>query len=164
MTGAAKGDFVKASVSVPLPPERTFGVFTAEIDRWWRRGPRFRNGHGDRGLIHLEPRLDGRVFESWCDGGEEHAFEIGRIVSWEPPLALAFTWRASNFNASELTLVEVSFERLGDMTVVTVVHSGWASIREDHPVRHGLTILEFQRMSGMWWGDLLSSLRHCAIH
>ena len=159
----AKGDFVKASVSVPLPRERACALFTGEIDGWWRRGPRYRNGAGDGGLVHLEPRLDGRVLESWREGGEERAFEVGRITAWEPPAALAFTWRASNFANGDLTLVEVSFESLAGATMVTVVHRGWSSIRADHPVRHGLPVAGFQRLIGGWWGEQLSSLRYSAV-
>jgi uncharacterized protein YndB with AHSA1/START domain len=39
----------------------------------------------------------------------EQAFEIGRILVWEPPHRLLFEWRASNFTAAEHTEVEVRF-------------------------------------------------------
>lgn len=160
---AAKGDFVKASVSVPLARARTFDLFTREIDSWWRRGPKYRNAGSDSGLVHLEPRLGGRVFESWGEGADERAFEIGRITAWEPPKALAFTWRASNFAPDETTLVEILFEDLGEATMVTVIHRGWSSIAEGHPARHGLGVAAFQRLLGTWWGDQLSSMRRVAL-
>jgi hypothetical protein len=45
---------------------------------------------------------------------------------------------------------------------VTVTHRGWASLRPDHPVRHGHEVPAFIRMMGLWWGDLLTSLREHA--
>ncbi len=43
--------------------------------------------------------------------------------------------------------------------MVRVEHSGWNTLPDDHPARHGLTGAEFSRMIGMWWGDLARSLR-----
>lgn len=158
MTGPP-GDFVKAVVSIRLPRERTFELFTQQIDRWWRRGPKFRASGMNRGLICIEPFVGGRIFESWNDGADESAFEIGRVLDWEPFDRLAFSWRGPNFAPRENTHVEVIFEAVGDATRVTVIHSGWAAIRPDHPARHGLDIPAFQRMLGMWWGDQLGHLR-----
>lgn len=160
---ATKGDFVKASISIRRPQQQVFDLFTTRIDTWWRRGPRYRNSGATVGLIHIEPGLDGRLFESWSDGDAERAFEIGRVTSWQPHRTFAFTWRNSNFSNDEVTHVEVSFEDLGETTMITVVHSGWATIREDHPARHGLSIMAFQRLIGMWWGDQLTSLRRLTL-
>ena len=33
------------------------------------------------------------------------------------------------------------------------------SPRPDHPVRHGLVDAAFLRMMGLWWGELLTSMR-----
>jgi len=44
-------------------------------------------------------------------------------------------------------------------TLVTVTHRGFASLRPDHPVRHGEEVPAFIRMMALWWGDLLTSLR-----
>src|SRR5882724_513481 len=100
------GDSARVTVGVALPPPEAFRIFTEEIELWWRRGPRFRSAPGDSGLIALEPRLDGRVFESYTVNAREHVVEIGRIRVWEPPRRLLFDWRASNFAAAEHTEVE----------------------------------------------------------
>jgi uncharacterized protein YndB with AHSA1/START domain len=163
VSGAARlpGDQATVTVTVALNPEETFRVFTAEIDLWWRRGPRFRNIGGDRGIICIEPRAGGRVFESiGADvGAGETVFEIGRIKIWEPPRRLLFDWRNSNFAAGEHTEVEVVFEPAKSGTRVTVVHRGWAQIRPDHPARHALQGPAFTRMIGLWWADQMTSLR-----
>jgi uncharacterized protein YndB with AHSA1/START domain len=153
------GDAVRATVFVALPPAAAFDVFTREVDLWWRRGVRFRNAPGDAGIVLIEPRLDGRLFESYGSGGDERVIEIGRVTTWEPPHRLVLTWRNATFAPHERTEVEVEFRAARDGTDVAVTHRGWAAIRADHPARHGLAVAEFQRMMGSWWGDQLTSLR-----
>jgi hypothetical protein len=34
-----------------------------------------------------------------------------------------------------------------------------SALRADHPARHGLADAEFCRMIGLWWGEIVSSLR-----
>ena len=149
------GDQASATVSIAVAPAEAFAIFTEQIDAWWRRGPRFRNAPGDRGFIRIEPGVGGRVFESFDD----RVVEVGRATVWDPPRRLVFEWRASNFAPAEKTEVEVRFEPSASGTRVTVVHRGWAALRPDHPVRHGMATPEFVRMIGMWWGDLLTAMR-----
>ena len=152
-------DQTKVSVRVAVSPSVAFQIFTEEIDLWWRRGLRFRIAGKNRGIIHLEPRLGGRLFESVETRAGTKVFDTGRITSWEPPDRLVFEWRAVNFAPAEKTEVEVTFEPLADGTMVTVLHRGWSAIRDDHPVRHGLVGPDFLRMNGLWWGDLMTSFR-----
>ena len=159
MRSAVPGDQVKVSVSVAVEPSVAFQVFTEEIDLWWRSGLRFRVAGKNRGIIHLEPRVGGRLFESFETNAGTRVFETGKVTAWEPPARLVFEWRGVNFAPGENTEVEVTFEPSGDETLVTVVHRGWSAIRGDHPVRHGLDVAGFLRMNGLWWGDLMSSFR-----
>jgi uncharacterized protein YndB with AHSA1/START domain len=158
------GDRARAMATVAVAPEAAFRLFTEQMDLWWRRGRRYRVAPGDRGLMAMEPGIGGRVFESWHDeGGVERVREIGRVQVWEPPQRLVFSWRAANFASGESTEVEVLFTPMASgHTQVSVEHRGWASIRPDHPVRHGEEVARFIRTMGMWWGDLISSLRLCA--
>ena len=55
------GDRVSTSVFVDAPPDIAFEVFTAQIDRWWRHGMKFRTGGRSVSVLHLEPRLGGRT-------------------------------------------------------------------------------------------------------
>jgi uncharacterized protein YndB with AHSA1/START domain len=154
------GDQARVSVAVAVPPARAFEIFTAEIDRWWRRGARFRHAGQRAGIIHLEPCVGGRLFES-IEGADavEHVVEVGRVRVWQPPELLAFSWRNANFAAGESTDVEVAFAATASGTMVTVTHRGWAALRADHPARHGLQGVAFSRMIGLWWGDQVQSLR-----
>jgi uncharacterized protein YndB with AHSA1/START domain len=165
-------------VLVRVPPADAFTLFTSRIDAWWRRGARFRHaGASASALIHLEPRLGGRLFESFAvggagagagadgggggGGGEERVVEVGRVLVWEPPRQLVFSWRNAAFTPEQTTTVEVNFDAAagGGATQVSVVHRGWDGIPPDHPVRHGLGTAAFLRMMGLWWGEQLASLR-----
>jgi uncharacterized protein YndB with AHSA1/START domain len=156
------GDRARVSVLVAVPPEVAFRVFTEDIDQWWRRGPAYRAA-GTRGVLHLEPHVGGRLFESFEVHGTTKVLETGRITTWEPPGRLAFDWRSVTFApADQSTQVEVVFEPRPSGTFVTLTHSGWAAIRPDHPVRHGEDTEAFVRTLGLWWGALLTSLRQRA--
>ena len=157
------GDSARISVTVALPPPLAFEIFTEEIDRWWRRGIKFRHAGARRGFLRIEPEVGGRLFES-IDGDEgPHVVEVGRVCVWEPPQRLSFTWRNANFAAHEQTQVDVEFAPSTAGTLVTVTHRGLAALRPDHPARHGLQGGEFSRMIGLWWGEQMSSLREVCV-
>ncbi|MCB9761645.1 MAG: SRPBCC domain-containing protein [Alphaproteobacteria bacterium] len=157
-------DAVRVSVRVKVPPARAFRLFTEEIDRWWRRGPRFRGSGARWGVLHLEPFVGGRLYESVAQGERTVVLETGRVTAWEPPHRLVLDWRNLNFREGEVTEIEVTFAPQGEDTLVTVVHRGWEAIRADHPARHGLDPRAFCRMMGLWWGDLMTALReHAAL-
>ncbi len=153
------GDAVRVTVGVDVPPDEAFVVFTEQVDRWWRRGRRFRNAPGTSGVIRIEPGVGGRLFESFDTEAGERVVEIGRTLVWDPPHRLVLEWRNATFAPHERTEVEVWFEPSARGTKVVLEHRGWASIRPDHPVRHGLDPTGFGRMMGMWWGDQLTGWR-----
>jgi uncharacterized protein YndB with AHSA1/START domain len=153
------GDQARAQVLVRVAPEVAFRVFHQEIDQWWRRGLAYRVSGRGRGVLHLEPGVGGRLFESIERSGGTRVVESGRVTAWEPPSRLVFEWCAVNFAAGEKTEVEVTFAPSSSGTLVTVTHRGWSRIRPDHPARHGLEVPAFVRMMGMWWGDLVTALR-----
>jgi uncharacterized protein YndB with AHSA1/START domain len=159
---AAAQDQVRVSVLVHVEPAHAFRLFTEQIDTWWRRGLKYRVAGKRQGIIALEPRVGGRLFESYDAGGETRVVVSGTVTAWDPPGRLVFEWRAANFAPSDSTEVEVLFERENTSTRVTVTHRGWSKIRPDHPARHGLAPAAFLRMMGLWWADLLSSAREHA--
>jgi uncharacterized protein YndB with AHSA1/START domain len=156
MTPSKPGDRIKVSVFVAVPPAAAFAAFTEQIDQWWRRGPAYRIAGRSPGAMHLEPRLGGRIFETYSDGDERH--EVGAITAWQPPDHFAFTWRSITFTRGETTQVEVTFRPRRGGTDVALEHSGWTAIPDDHPVRHGQVGSAFLGGIGRWWADLLTSL------
>jgi uncharacterized protein YndB with AHSA1/START domain len=153
------GDRAKISVAVAIAPSLAFEIFTSDIDRWWRRGRKFRHSESRSALLRIEPAVGGRLFESFEKDGGAHVVEVGRVRVWEPPKRLCFSWRNATFAAYEHTEVQVEFAPTPTGTLVTVTHSGLSALRADHPARHGLQGAEFSRMMGLWWGEQLSSLR-----
>lgn len=154
-----RGDQVRATISVAIPQDVAFEIFTNEIDRWWRKGPRFRQSGMSAGMIRLEAGVGGRLFESVESAGVERVFVVGRVRAWEPPSRLVFTWKNEVFAPDEDTEVEVTFAPTARGTLVTVTHRGWAAIRPDHPARHSMPVDAFIRSLGTWWGDQMSSMR-----
>ena len=156
---APAGNQVRVTLSVAVPQALAFEIFTNEIDRWWIKGPKYRESGMRSGLLRLEPHVGGRLFESIESDGTERVFEVGRVQAWEPPSRVVFTWRNGTFTPAEITEVEVTFDSTSTGTLVTVVHRGWAGLRPDHPARHGMPVAAFVRSVGRWWGDQMTSLR-----
>ena len=93
------------------------------------------------------------------DAAAAEPFEVGRVLVWEPPDRLVFEWRLRSFLPGERTEVEVRFEEAPEGTRVRVEHRGWDSLRADHPARFGYTGLAFADIVGLWWADLLVSIK-----
>jgi uncharacterized protein YndB with AHSA1/START domain len=111
-------------VTVDASPDDAFRIFTDEIGLWWRRDTPYWNDR-DRALsIRVEPGVGGRFLEVY-DLETETGFEVGRVTVWEPGRCLAFTWISAGWPEGVNTDVEVTFESIGDQTVVTLRHSGF---------------------------------------
>jgi uncharacterized protein YndB with AHSA1/START domain len=150
-------DVVSVTTQVSVDPRTAFRVFTEVIDEWWRHGPRYRFRPGREGVMRFEPRVGGRLLEVYDDEGDH--FEVGRVLQWEPGRRLVFEWRAHTFEPGQRTEVEVRFEPAGSGTRVTLEHRGWDSLPADHPARQGHTGEAFVSLMGLFWADLLVSLR-----
>lgn len=146
---------ILVSLRVAAPPGRAFDVFVREIHAWWRPDGLFRFTPRSPGVLAFEPQLGGRFTETLADGA---LFEIGRITEWEPGTRLAFSWRQSGFEPDQVTHVAVRFEPVGEETRVTVEHSGWESVPQDHAARHHFPDAIFLRRHAEWWQMLLARL------
>ena len=159
---APPGDGACVSVAVRAKLADAFALFTEEIDAWWRHGSRFRVASKQPGTLRFAPGLGGQLIETVRTRAGDQEYVLGTITAWEPPQRLVFEWRGVNFRPEHRTEVEVTFTELGATTLVTVRHRGWSTLPNGHPAKHGLIGAELSRMIGLWWGDLLSSLRELA--
>ena len=116
---------VVKSVTVRCPPETAFRHFTEGMGAWWPISG-FHVAPDPETCI-FEPRLGGRLFER-AKNGVETAW--GRVLVWEPPHRLAFSWEVSCSEAIQSPRVEVSFTRVPLGTEVKLVHSGWEHMGE----------------------------------
>jgi uncharacterized protein YndB with AHSA1/START domain len=160
---ATAGDSAAATVYVAVSPADAFEIFTSEVDAWWRHGRKYRIAGARPGRLSFEAGLGGRLLEEVELGSGPRTFVVGTIIEWAPPARFAFEWRNVNFAPHQKTLVEVSFQPSGEGTLVRVEHSGWSSLPDDHPARHGKTGADFARQLGLWWGDLMSALREYVL-
>jgi uncharacterized protein YndB with AHSA1/START domain len=156
---AAASDRVKVSTTVSADPERTFEIFTEEVDLWWKHGPRFRLGAARESTLRFEPGPGGRLVEVYGTGGFDVAV-LGRVKVWDPGKRLAFEMGGRAFAPGDpWPLVDVRFESREDGTRVTLEMSGFERLPPDHGVFHGLEGDAFHGMMGLWWADLLVALR-----
>ncbi|MGE3288186.1 MAG: SRPBCC family protein [Pseudonocardia sp.] len=122
MTDVAPIPPITGTVSLAVPVERAFEVFTRSINSWWPH--RFHIGQAEVDEVVLEPWVDGRWYERGVDGSE---CDWGRVLAWEPPHRLLFTWQINGSwqfdpdpdHASE---IEVLFRPDGSGSVVEVEH------------------------------------------
>jgi uncharacterized protein YndB with AHSA1/START domain len=137
MTTQAQETTVRTDIVVNAPVDRAFKVFTEQFDRI---KPREHNILGvDIAESLFEPRAGGRVYDRGVDGTE---CQWGRVLAYEPPTRVVFTWDISTTWQIETDLekaseVEVRFIEEGpDRTRVELEHrhldrhgQGWEGTR-----------------------------------
>jgi uncharacterized protein YndB with AHSA1/START domain len=115
---------IRKSIWVACGQERSFKAFCEEMSEWWPGG-----FGGKDSIPRLELKVGGRFYERKTDGTE---FDIGRVVEYQPPMQVAFTWRAPSWEATTRVDVRFSAERGG--TRIELEHSGW---EQDAKTRDG---------------------------
>ncbi len=128
---------IHTQVVVDAPIERAFRVFTEDFDRI---KPREHNMLGvEIAETVFEPRAGGRVFDRGVDGSE---FQWARVLAFEPPDRVVFSWDISpqwqiESDTAKTSEVEVRFIAEGpERTRVELEHrhldrhgEGWPSMR-----------------------------------
>jgi uncharacterized protein YndB with AHSA1/START domain len=108
-------------VTVALPREEAFRLFTERIGNWW---PLVTHTvfHEEAVTVTMEPRVGGRLYEATADG---RTSDWGVVTAWEPVDRVSVTWHPG-YEDALATLVEVTFNEAPDGgTVVDLLHSGW---------------------------------------
>ncbi len=138
MTTQAQEASVKTRIVVEAPIERAFSVFTEDFDRI---KPRQHNMlEVDIAETVFEPREGGRIFDRGVDGSE---CQWARVLAYEPPKRVAFSWDISPLwqietDLSKTSEVEVRFvSETPERTRVELEHrnlerhgEGWQGLRE----------------------------------
>ena len=114
---------VRRAVTVPVPADRAFAVFTEEMSSWWPR--EYTWSEEDLDAVVVEPRQGGRWFERDRDGREWE--DWGRVLTWHPPRRVVLTWQISPERTAETdparaSELEVRFEPEGESTRVELEH------------------------------------------
>ena len=129
---------VRVSIVVDAPIERAFRVFTADFDRVKPREHNMLKVEIAETVI--EPRAGGRVYDRGVDGSE---YQWGRVLAFEPPDRVVFSWDISPYWQLETDLertseVEVRFiAESAERTRVELEHrnldrhgDGWEGARD----------------------------------
>jgi uncharacterized protein YndB with AHSA1/START domain len=137
MTMHATDTSVRASIVVEASIERTFSVFTERIGTWWN--PEHHILEADLAEMVFEPRVGGHVYDRGADGSE---CRWARVLAYEPPHRVAFSWDISTqwqieTNLDKTSEVEVRFmAEDAQRTRVELEHrnldrhgDGWEQIR-----------------------------------
>lgn len=137
MTTPSTDTAVRESVVVEVPIERAFSVFTQDMASWW---PADHHMIESVAAMVLEPRQGGRVYDEAADGS---VCQWGRVLAWEPPQRLVFSWDISTqwqveTDPTRTSEVEVRFTAESpSRTRVELEHrhierhgEGWQGMRE----------------------------------
>jgi uncharacterized protein YndB with AHSA1/START domain len=111
---------IRKSVTVHVPVDTAFHVFTAELGSWWPLATKSVSQEEAETVV-VEPGAGRRVYER-ARSGEEHLW--GEVLVWEPPSRFAFSWHPGR--AAETSQeVDVSFTPVEEGTRVELEHRGW---------------------------------------
>jgi uncharacterized protein YndB with AHSA1/START domain len=138
MTVQATDAAVQASIVVDAPIERAFEVFTAQIGTWWP--PEHHLLQSELAEMVFEPHVGGYVYDRGTDGTE---CRWARVLAYEPPARVAFTWDISpawqiESDLARTSEVEVRFvAETPARTLVVLEHrhldrhgDGWEQLRD----------------------------------
>jgi uncharacterized protein YndB with AHSA1/START domain len=81
---------VQATIVVAAPIERAFAVFTEEMGSWWP--PDHHVLEAELAEMVFEPREGGQIYDRGVDGSE---CRWARVLAYEPPTRLVFSWDVS---------------------------------------------------------------------
>ena len=128
---------VRTSIVVDAPPERAFAVFTEDMASWWPKEHHLLEAVSQ---MVFERKVGGHVYDVGADGSECH---WARVVAYEPPHRIVFTWDISlqwkiETDRARTSEVEVRFVPEGaSRTRVELEHrqldrhcEGWEGMRD----------------------------------
>jgi uncharacterized protein YndB with AHSA1/START domain len=138
MTTQTSETAVHTSVTVEVPVDRAFKVFTDEIGSWWN--PDHHLLEGELAEMVFEPREGGHIIDRGVDGSE---CRWSRVLAYEPPTRVVFSWDINlewklETDLEKTSEVEIRFIAEGpERTVVELEHrnldrhgDGWESMRD----------------------------------
>ncbi|SBT50382.1 Uncharacterized conserved protein YndB, AHSA1/START domain [Micromonospora auratinigra] len=140
---------LRSALRTPASAERAFAVFTGGLTDWWVREYTW---SGPQALAELgvEPRPGGMLYEIGPYGFRS---DWGRVLTWDPPRRLVFTWqigpdRVPVPDPARASEVEVLFlPETPQRTRVEVEHR--------HFDRHGAAAEGYRAALTAGWHELL---------
>lgn len=140
MTSAAAIPPITGTVTVPVPIKQAFDLFTRKISSWWPH--QYHIGQAEVDEVILESRPGGRWYERGVDGSE---CDWGRVLVWEPPERVVFTWQINggwqfDSDPGHASEIEARFRSDGpNQTVVEVEHRYFERLIGGQNIRDAIT-------------------------
>jgi len=138
MSVQAPPNSVTKSISVDVPAERAFTVFTEQMGSWWP--PDHHILDAPLAEMVFEPREGGRIYDRGTDGSE---CQWSRVLAYEPPTRVVFSWDINlqwkiETDPERTSEIEIRFIPEGESrTRVELEHrnldrhgDGWEGMRE----------------------------------
>ncbi|MEH1012504.1 SRPBCC family protein [Micromonospora sp. CPCC 206060] len=141
---------LRSTLLVPATADQAFAVFSGALAEWWVREYTW-SGPDALADLGMEPHAGGMLYEI---GPYGFRTDWGRVLTWEPPELLVFTWqigpdRVPVPNPARASEVEVTFVEEGpELTSVRVEHR--------HFERHGEAAEGYRQALTAGWHELLS--------
>jgi uncharacterized protein YndB with AHSA1/START domain len=112
-SGASDPNSVRKVVSVQVPQEVAWRVFTEQMGTWWPLAM-YRIGKATAVDAVIEPHVGGRWYERGDDGT---TCDWGRVLAWQPHSRLVLSWDITadwQYDPALQTEIEVRFIAEGD--------------------------------------------------
>ncbi|MEU5562909.1 SRPBCC family protein [Micromonospora musae] len=141
---------LRCSLLISAPTERAFAVFAGELTDWWVREYTW-SGPEALSELGMEPWAGGMLYEI---GPYGFRADWGRVLTWDPPRRLVFTWqigpdRVPVPDPARASEVEVVFlTETPEQTRVELEHR--------HFDRHGEAAEGYRQALTAGWHELLS--------
>ncbi|MGB2570434.1 SRPBCC family protein [Micromonospora citrea] len=141
---------LRSTLLAPVTAELAFAVFTGALTEWWVREYTW-SGPAALAELGMEPRAGGMLYEIGPYGFRS---DWGRVLTWDPPKRLVFTWqigpdRVPVPDPARASEVEVLF--LTDDSGGTRVE-----VEHRHFDRHGEAAEGYRQALTAGWHELLS--------
>ena len=140
---------IRKELTVDLPVERAFELFTQKIASWWplQGYSILADGEGVAEDVVFEPRVGGRVYEVRGDRQADWA----TVLQYDPPHRIVLEWRVDPTTSTE---VEVTLTATESGTRVELAHGGWE--------RYGDAAERQRDMYCNGWDDVLGGFESAA--
>jgi hypothetical protein len=114
---------VRKELTVKLPMEDAFRLFTEGINKWWPLATHSVWGEG-AAACYFEGWVGGRIVEVSKHGEES---EWGKVLVWEPFSKVAFQWYPDRTPATAQE-VTIMFSETAEGSRLELIHSGWETL------------------------------------
>jgi uncharacterized protein YndB with AHSA1/START domain len=107
---------IRKQITVDVPQERAFEVFTAQMGTWWN--PDHHIGANPYADVVIEPREGGEWYEVDSEGTR---CRWGTVLAWEPPSRVLLNWQLNGqwaYDPEQLTELELRFTALSASTTL----------------------------------------------